>query len=57
MESAATTLLDQNIVAELIELCKTTMGLFTEFPMNVLLTASLVGIGFSIFRNAKSSVE
>lgn len=52
----ATAVLDMNIVTELINLCKTCMGLFTEFPMNVLLIASLVGIGFGIFRNAKHSV-
>ena len=52
----ATGLIDQEVVTELINLCKTCMGLFTEFPMNVLLIASLVGIGFSIFRNAKGSV-
>lgn len=52
----ATGLIDQDVVTELINLCKTCMGLFTEFPMNVLLIASLVGIGFSIFRNAKGSV-
>lgn len=53
----ATTLIDQSVVTSLIDLTKTCMGLFTEFPMNVLLVASLVGIGFAIFRNAKSSVE
>ena len=52
----ATEVLDQGIVNELINLTKTCMGLFTEFPMNVLLIASLVGIGFAIFRNAKRSV-
>lgn len=51
-----TTLIDTAIVGELIDLTKTCMGLFTEFPMNVLLIASLVGIGFGIFRNAKGSV-
>lgn len=53
----ATGVLDMDLVTELINLCKTCMGLFTEFPMNVLLLASLVGIGFSIFRNAKRSVQ
>lgn len=49
--------LDQSLVTELINLCKTCMGLFSEFPMNLLLVASLVGIGFAIFRNAKRSVH
>lgn len=55
--ATATTTIDQSVVTDLINLCKTCMGLFTEYPMNVLLVASLVGIGFAIFRNAKSSVE
>ena len=54
-EGAVATL-DQALVTELINLCKTCMGLFSEFPMNLLLVASLVGIGFAIFRNAKRSV-
>ena len=55
-EGAVATL-DQSLVIELINLCKTCMGLFSEFPMNLLLVASLVGIGFAIFRNAKRSVR
>lgn len=51
-----TALIDAGIVKELIALCETCMGLFSKFPMNVLLIASLVGIGFRIFRNAKGSV-
>ncbi|MBQ2936880.1 MAG: hypothetical protein IJD96_11660 [Lachnospiraceae bacterium] len=38
-----------------IELVKQCMGIFTEFPMNILLAGSLVGVGFSIFRKAKKS--
>uniref|UniRef100_UPI004056F352 hypothetical protein n=1 Tax=Acetatifactor sp. TaxID=1872090 RepID=UPI004056F352 len=55
--AATATTVDMGIVGELIELCKTCMGLFSEFPMNVLLIGSLVGIGFGIFRNAKRSVK
>lgn len=52
-----TTQIDNAIVTELIDLCKTTMGLFTEFPLNVFLVASLVGIGFGIFRMAKRAAR
>lgn len=49
--------IDSAIVTELINLCKSCMGLFSEFPMNVLLVGSLIGIGFRIFRNASGSVK
>ena len=38
-----------------IGLVKTCMGIFTEFPMNILLTASLVGTGFVLFRKGKKA--
>ena len=38
-----------------IELVKTAMGLFSEFPLNIMLVASLVGVGFGIFRKARKS--
>ena len=38
-----------------IDLVKQCMGIFTEFPMNILLVAGLVGVGFGIFRKAKSA--
>lgn len=53
----ATTVIDTAIVTELIALVKSVMGLFSEFPMNILLTASLVKIGFSIFNKATSSAR
>ncbi len=40
-----------------IDLVKQCMGIFTEFPMNILLVASLVGVGFGIFRRAKNSAS
>ena len=33
--------IDSGLVTELVNLVKTVMGLFTEFPLNVLLIASL----------------
>ena len=40
-----------------IDLVKQCMGIFTEFPMNILLVAGLVGVGFGIFRKAKRSAN
>ncbi|MBO5081534.1 MAG: hypothetical protein J6C06_02905 [Lachnospiraceae bacterium] len=56
-ESTGTTVIDSAIIEELLNLCKQVMGLFTEFPLNVFLVASLVGIGFSIFKAAKRAAR
>ena len=52
-----TTVINSALIAELLDLCKQVMGLFTEFPLNVFLISSLVGIGFVIFRKAKRSAR
>lgn len=51
----ATTVIDTGIVAELIELVKSVMGLFAEFPLNVLLIASLCFVAFGLFSRAKGA--
>ena len=56
MLSGAEAVIDTGIVNELINLVKTCMGLFAEFPLNVLLIAGLCGVGFGLFRGAKSAV-
>lgn len=45
--------IDTSIVTELMTLVKTVMGLFSEFPLNVLLIASLCFVGFAILGRAK----
>lgn len=52
-----TTTIDSGIIEELLDLCKQVMTLFTEFPLNVFLVASLVGIGFGIFKSAKRAAK
>lgn len=52
----ATSVIDQSIVTELINLTKTVMGLFAEFPLNVMLISTLCGIAFGLFRGARHSV-
>lgn len=49
--------LDQSLVTELLNLVKTMMGLFTEFPLNILLVASLAGVGFGIFGIARRAAS
>lgn len=50
-----TSVINTSIVAELVELVKTVMGLFSEFPLNVLLIASLCFVAFGLFSRAKSA--
>lgn len=56
-ESTGATVIDTAIIEELLNLCKQVMTLFTEFPLNVFLIASLVGIGFGIFKAAKRAAR
>jgi hypothetical protein len=53
----ASAVIDTSIVTELVSLTKTVMGLFSEFPLNVLLVASLATVAFGIFRSARASVS
>ena len=50
-----TTAIDSSLVTELVNLVKTVMGLFSEFPLNVLLIASLCFVAFGLFSRAKSA--
>lgn len=49
------TVIDSAIVTELINLVKTVMGLFSEFPLNVLLIAGLCFVAFGLFGRARSA--
>ena len=49
--------IDTSLVTELINLVKTTMALFSEFPLNVYLIGGLTFLGFGIFRSAKHAVR
>lgn len=50
-----TPLIDTNIVTELVNLVKSVTGLFSEFPLNVLLIAGLCFVAFGLFGRAKSA--
>lgn len=43
--------------SSVIELVKSCMGLFTEFPLNILLTAAVAVVGFKIFKKAKGAAK
>lgn len=49
--------IDSAVIQDLLDLCRQVMSLFTEFPLNVFLIASLVGIGFGIFKAAKRAAR
>lgn len=51
------TSIDSAVIAELIDLCKQCMGLFSEFPLNIFLVSGLVSIGFTIFLAAKNAAR
>ncbi len=43
------------IVDEVIEVVKTVIDLFTIFPLNVFLAASVIGVGITIFSSLRNS--
>lgn len=57
LAEAAAGSLDISLVNSLIDLCKTCMGLFTSFPLNLFLVGGLVTVGFGIFQNAKHAAR
>ena len=57
MVAAAEAVIDVSLVTELINRVKSVCGLFTIFPLNVFLIASLVFVGVKIFRSAKGAAK
>ena len=51
----ASTVIPTGIVNEMIDVTKSVLSLFTVFPINILIGAMIIGIGFKIFKNAKSA--
>lgn len=54
---AGTPSIDSSAITELINLCKQCMGLFSEFPLNIFLIGGIVGVGFTIFTQAKHAAR
>lgn len=55
--AAAEAVINTALVTELVDLVKSVCGLFTIYPLNVFLIASLVFVGFRIFRSAKGAAK
>lgn len=55
--ATTTSVIDSNLITEVIGLTRSMMGLFTDFPLNVYLIGGLAFLGFGIFRSAKHSVQ
>lgn len=53
----ADAVLDTSLVNELISLVKSVMGLFKEFPLNILLIGSLAFVAFGLFSKAKRAAK
>ncbi len=53
----AESVIDTSLVNELIALVKSVMGLFKEYPLNLLLIASLATTAFVIFNRAKRAAK
>lgn len=51
----ASTVIPTGIVNEIIDVTESVLSLFTVFPINILIGSMIIGIGFKIFRNAKSA--
>lgn len=47
--------IDVTIVDSILEVTRTILGMFTIFPLNVFLTAGIVGIGIGVFKKLKHS--
>ncbi len=47
--------IDMNVVTMILDVVKAILGLFSVFPLNVFLIASIIGIAFGVFRKAKHS--
>ena len=47
--------INMSIVDEVVEVVKTVIDLFTIFPLNVFLAASVIGVGITIFSLLRNS--
>lgn len=48
---------DTGSVTTILDVCKKTMGLFGEYPLNIMLTISIACMCFGVFAVAKRSAH
>lgn len=53
--TGTTNAIDTSVVDSIVELTEKALGLFTVFPLNVFLGATLLGIGIGVYRSLKHS--
>lgn len=51
------TMINSGLVNEVINLTKSVMGLFSEYPLNVFLIATLMFVGFRLFGSAANAAR
>ena len=47
--------INMTIVDEVVEVVKTVIDLFSIFPLNVFLAASVIGVGITVFSSLRNS--
>lgn len=51
--TAGTTTIDTSVADAIVELVTTILGLFSVYPLNIFLGATLVGVGIGVYRGLK----
>lgn len=51
------TVIDQSLVDSLVTLVESCMGLFSKFPINIILIGGLCGVAFKLIRGAKKAAK
>lgn len=51
--AGSTGVIDTGLVSAVIDVTKSALGLFSVFPLNVFLIASIIGIGIGVFKKMK----
>lgn len=55
--SGGSAAIDTSLVSEMIDLVKSVMGLFKEYPLNLMLIASLAGVAFGLVIKGKVAAK
>ena len=53
----AATGFDASVMNNVVESVTTALGVLTDFPCNIFLYGGIAGMGFKLFRNAKSAAK
>lgn len=56
-EGCSTTVIDTSLFAEIITMIESILGLFSIYPLNVLVLGMVVGVAFKVIRGAKGAAK